>query len=70
MDFELMNALSIVYPQCWMQLDVNFFFSLHMVIIKKHYCEINRAKPLMLQFVEPLDVNLLDLHMCTFKFIM
>jgi hypothetical protein len=28
-DFELMNALGIVYPQFWMQLDVDFSFSLH-----------------------------------------
>ncbi len=38
-DFEFMNAFGIVYPQFWIQLDADFSFSLHMHIIKKHYCE-------------------------------
>jgi hypothetical protein len=41
-----------------------------MVIIKKHYCEANKVKPSLLQVVKPLDVNLLDLQMCIFKFTM
>jgi hypothetical protein len=53
-----------------MQLDVDFSFPLHMVIIKKHYCQAKRVKPSLLQGVEPLDVNILDLYMCIFKFTM
>jgi hypothetical protein len=41
-DFKLMNALDIVYPQFWMELDVAFFFSLHINVIKKHYYELKR----------------------------
>jgi len=45
MDFELMNALGIMYPEFWMQPDVDLFFTLHMVVIKKHYCKTNKVKP-------------------------
>jgi hypothetical protein len=70
MDSKLMNALSIVYPQFWIQPNANFSFYLHMAIIKKHYCEVKRVKPSLLQVVKPLDVNLLDLQMCIFKLTM
>jgi hypothetical protein len=60
-DSKLMNALDIVYPQFWMQPNVDFSFSLHMAIIKKHYCQAKRVKPSLLQVVEPLDANILDL---------
>jgi hypothetical protein len=69
-DFKLMNALDIMYPQFWMQLDVDYSFSLHMAIIKKHYSQAKKVKPSLLQVVKPLDVNILDLHMCIFKFTM
>jgi hypothetical protein len=41
-DFKLMNALGIVYPQFWMELDVGFCFSLNINVIKKHYYELKR----------------------------
>jgi len=44
-----MNALGIVYSQFWMQLDVEFFFSLHIEHIKKHYCELKKVKPSFVQ---------------------
>jgi hypothetical protein len=69
-DSKLMIDLGIVYPQFWMQLDTDLSFSLHMVVIKKHYCEVKRVKPSLLQVAEPLDVNNLDLQMCIFKFTM
>jgi hypothetical protein len=69
-DFKLMNALGIVYPQFWMQPYVDFSFSLHMVIIKKHYYKAKRVKLSLLQVVKPLDVKLLDLQMCIFKLTM
>jgi len=56
-----MNALDIVYPQLWMQLDVDFSFFLHMDIIKRHYCQAKRVKPSLLHVVKPLDVNILNL---------
>jgi hypothetical protein len=59
-DFELLNALGIVYPQFWMQLDVDFSFSLHIDEIKKHYCELKKVKPSLVQVVEPLNANMLD----------
>jgi hypothetical protein len=68
MDSELMNALGIVYPEFWIQPDVDLFFSLHMAVIKKHYCETNKVKPSLLHVAEPLDANILDLQMCIFKF--
>jgi hypothetical protein len=60
-----MNALGIVYPEFWMQPDVDLFFSLHMAVIKKHYCETNKVKPSLLHVAEPLD-----LQMFIFKFTM
>ncbi len=69
-DSKLVNAFDIVYPQLWMQLDVDFSFSLHMFIIKKHYFQAKRVKPSLLQVVKPLDVNILDLQMCIFEFTM
>jgi len=59
-----------VYPQFWIQLNANKSFLLHMVVIKKHYCETKRVKPSLSQVEEPLDVNILDLQMCIFKFTM
>jgi hypothetical protein len=61
MDFELMNALSILYSQFWMQLDINSPFFLYLSVINKHYCESYRAKPSLDHVVEPLNANLLDL---------
>ncbi len=58
----------IVYPQFWIQPNVNLSFFLHMVVIKKHYCEAKRVKPSLSQVEEPLDVNILDLQTCIFKF--
>jgi hypothetical protein len=55
-----MNAFNIVYPQFLMQLYADFSFSLHMVIIKKHYCKTKRVKPSLLQVAKPSDANLLD----------
>ncbi len=69
-DFELINAFGIVYPQFWMQFDADFSFSLHMVLIKKHYCEATKVKPSLLQVAKPFDANLLDLQMCIFKYTM
>jgi hypothetical protein len=59
-DYNLMNAFDIVYPQVWIQPAVDFSFSLHMAIIKKHYYQAKKVKPSLLQVVEPLDVNILD----------
>jgi hypothetical protein len=56
-----MNALGIVYPQFWMQLDVDFFSSLHIEDNKKHYCELKKVKPSFVQVVEPLNANMLNL---------
>jgi hypothetical protein len=44
-DSKLMDAPKhCVYPQFWMQLDENFYFSLHMSVIKKHDCELKQVK--------------------------
>ncbi len=48
MNSELMNAIGIMYPQFWIQLDVDLSFFLHMVVIKKHYYDAKRVKPLLL----------------------
>jgi hypothetical protein len=48
MGSELMNALGIVYPEFWIQHDADLSFSLHMAVIKKHYCEANKVKPSLL----------------------
>ncbi len=57
-DFKLMINLGIVYPQFWMELDEDLSFFLHMVVIKKHYCEAKRVKPSLLQVAESLDVDI------------
>jgi hypothetical protein len=44
-----------------MQLDVDFSFSLHIDDIKKHYCELKKVKPSLVQVAEPLSANMLDL---------
>jgi hypothetical protein len=53
-----------------MQFDVDFSFSLHMDIIKKHYYQAKKVKPSLIHDIEPLDANILDLQMCIFKFTM
>jgi len=49
-DLKLMNALAL-YPQFWMQPYAKFSFSLHLSIIKKHYCELKWVKPSLDQVV-------------------
>jgi hypothetical protein len=48
--------------------DVSFY--LHLSIIKKHYCELKNVKISLLEISNPLNVNILDLQMSMFKFIM
>lgn len=66
-DFKLMNAFSIVYPQVWMESNVVFSFSLHFDVIKKHYCESKKVRPPLDQIVEAFNVNLLNLQWSIFK---
>jgi hypothetical protein len=47
MHFELIN------PLFWMQLDADIFFPLHINIIKKQNCQLNKVKPSSDQVVEP-----------------
>jgi hypothetical protein len=37
MDSEFKNAFNIVYSQFWNQLNVDFSFLLHIILIKRHY---------------------------------
>jgi hypothetical protein len=37
MESEFMNVFNIAYPQFWNQLNVDFSFLLHTILIKKHY---------------------------------
>lgn len=67
-DSKLMNALGIIHPQFWMQLDVNSSFSLHMNVIKKNYCELKKVKSSLDQVTKPLNANFLVLQQCMFKF--
>ncbi len=62
MDSKLINALGIVYHQFWMQPNVELPFSLHLSVIKKHYCQLKRVKPSLDQVVEPLNANILDMQ--------
>ncbi len=41
---ELMNALSIMYPQFCMHLDATISFSFHFGILKKHYRELKKCE--------------------------
>jgi hypothetical protein len=56
-----MNALGILHPQFWMQLDVNSFLSLHINVIKRHYCELKKVKSSLDQVTKPLNANFVDL---------
>jgi hypothetical protein len=53
-----------------MQLDVDSIFSFHFAIVKKCYYETKKVRPLLLQVIEPLNVNILDLHASIFKLMM
>jgi len=53
-----MNALGIMYPQFYMQLDVDYVFSFHFAIIKKHYCEIKEVRPSLLQVKKIISANI------------
>jgi len=48
--------------------DVSFY--LHLGIIKKHYCELKNVKLSLLEISKPLNVNILDLQMSMFNFVM
>ncbi len=65
-----LNVFGIVYSQFCMYSNAYLSFSLHMAIIKKHYCEAKKVKPSLVQVAEPLDVTILDLQMCIFKLTM
>jgi hypothetical protein len=65
---ELINALSIMYPQFYMHFDVNISFSFHFGIFKKHYCELKSVKLLLLESSKLLNANILDLQMSMFQF--
>ncbi len=60
-DSKSMNALGILHPQFWMQLDVNSFLSLHINVIKRHYCELKKVKSSLDQVTKPLNANFVDL---------
>jgi hypothetical protein len=66
---ELMNALSIIYPQFCMHLDATISFSFHFGILKKHYRELKNVKLLLLESSKLLNANILDLQMSMFKLI-
>jgi hypothetical protein len=51
LDSKLMNAPGILYPQIWMQPNVEFSFSLDLIVIKKQYCELKRMKLSIYQVV-------------------
>ena len=40
LDFDLMNALDIVFPQFWLQPNIDELFPLHLKTLKSHFCEI------------------------------
>jgi len=65
-----MNAFGIAYPQFWMQPSVDFSFSLHINVIKKHYFESKKVKPSLDQVVKPLNVNILYLQQSMLNVIM
>jgi hypothetical protein len=68
---KLMNALGIMYPQFYMQLDVDYAFSFHFAIIKKHYCEIKEVRPSLLHVKKYYKCQYkLDLQASTFKLTM
>jgi hypothetical protein len=48
----------------------NVSFYLHLGIIKKHYCELKNVKLSLLKISKPLKVNILDLQMSMYNFIM
>ncbi len=50
-DSKLMNALGILYPQFWMQPNVELCFSLDLSVIKKQYCELKRMELSIYQVV-------------------
>ena len=75
-DSDLMNALGIVFPQFWLQPNVDELFPLHLKTLKSHFCEtksVNKGtekEPVLSQVSEPLDARNLDLQTSLFKLTM
>ena len=76
LDFELMNAFSIVFPQFWLQNTCDELFSLYMSTLRVHFSVvgfINHGtveEPRIVQIDPLLDARTLGLQTSLFKLIM
>jgi hypothetical protein len=73
---ELMNALSVVFPQFWLQANCDELFPLHVATLKSQYCvsrSVNfgsKQEPSMRQVDPLLDARTLHLQTSLFKLTM
>jgi hypothetical protein len=75
-DSELMNSLAIVFPQFWLQSNVDDLFPVHMKTLREHYCvprTVNfgtRAEPRYTEIDFLLDARTLGFQTSLFKLTM
>lgn len=73
---DLMNSLSIVFPQFWLQPNAEELFPLHMKSLREHFCvpqsthSGSENEPLTVSFEPMLDARLLGMQTSLFKITM
>ncbi len=70
LDHELMNALSIIYPQYCLQLDCKSTFVDHLSLIKRHYCITQKLGVNGIWVSKAFSRQILDLQTSIFKLTM
>lgn len=66
----LMNALGIIYPQYWLQLDCESTFAIHLSVIKQHYYTPKQLDASNSWVYESLSRDTLDIQSSLFKMTM
>lgn len=67
---EIMNAIDIIYPQFWLQLEVKHDFLVQLNILKSHYCHMKHIGVNCVFNLPLLDEVLLDKQTYFFKITM
>jgi len=69
---ELMNAIGIIYPSCWLNLHVENIFRGHLVLLKAQFCfeRFIGPKTNLMKILTLFNENKLDLLALLFKIAM
>jgi hypothetical protein len=62
-----MNALGVIYPQYWLQLDCESTFAIHLNMIEQHYCTPKQLDAFNSWVYESLSRETLDIQSSFFK---